>query len=605
MTIAIVTLSRRGLELARRLQGQLDGAVVHGLAGRADGADVPFTDTMGLLRRLFAEGQAMVGICAAGILVRAMGPLVADKRSQPPVVALAEDGSVAVPLLGGHHGANALARRIADLLGGMAAITTAGDLGFGLALDEPPSGWTVANPTTAKSLMAALLAGEPVKLAVQAGDGSWPDPAPFSDSGDLTLLVTDRAGCEDDRTLVVHPPVLALGVGCERGTDTAELKALIDETLAAAGLAPGAVAGLASLDLKSDEAAVLDCAERMSLPARFFSAAELEAEAPRLANPSDVVFKEVGCHGVAEGAALALCGPQAELVVPKRKSKRATCAIARNLKPIDASAAGRARGRLAVVGVGPGSDGWRTPEVTDALAQADEVVGYGLYLDLVDGLIAGKPRHGSELGEEEARARIALDLAAEGKDIALVCSGDPGIYALATLVFELLDRGNRPDWNRVQVTVMPGISALQAAAARTGAPLGHDFCAISLSDLLTPKETILKRLQAAAEADFVTALYNPQSKSRRELLPRTKEIFAAARPPETPVILARNLGRPDETVTITTLADFDIETVDMLTLVMIGSSMSRIFKSGDVARTYTPRGYAKKMSAPDSSEGSR
>ena len=599
MKIAIVALSRGGLELARRLQPSLDGAVVHGLAGRADGADLPFADTIVHLRGLFAEGTAIVGVCAAGILIRALGPQLSDKKAEPPVIALAEDGSVAVPLLGGHRGANALARRIADTLGGSAAVTTAGDLRLGLALDEPPEGWTVANPEVAKTLAAALLAGDPVRLAVEAGDDPWPDPAPFSDTGDLTLLVTDRAGCEDKRTLVVHPPVLALGVGCERGADVAELQTLVDEALAEVGLAPGALAAIASLDLKSDEEAVLACAGHFGLPARFFTAAELEAEAPRLANPSDTVFREVGCHGVAEGAALALAGPDAELIAQKRKSKRATCAVARSPRTIDASAAGKARGRLAVVGIGPGADAWRTPEATMALAGADEVVGYGLYLDLVDGLIAGKPRHGSELGEEEARARIALDLATEGKAVALVCSGDPGIYALATLVFELLDRESRPDWNRVEVTVVPGISALQAAAARAGAPLGHDFCAISLSDLLTPKETILKRLKAAADADFVVALYNPQSRRRRELLDEAKRIMLKARRPETPVIIGHNLGRSGERVDHVTLGDFDVESVDMLTLVMIGSSATRSFGQGTTVRTYTPRGYAKKMSGPD------
>jgi cobalt-precorrin 5A hydrolase/precorrin-3B C17-methyltransferase len=591
MKIAIVVLSHGGLELARRLQPSLDGAVVHGLAGRADGADLPFSDTMAHLQGLFAEGTAIVGICAAGILIRAVTPLLADKRSEPPVIALAEDGSVAVPLLGGHYGANRLARRIAAILDGAAAITTAGDLGLGLALDEPPVGWTVANPEVAKTLAAAMLAGDSVRLVVEAGDDPWPDSALFSDAGDLTLLVTDRAGRENKNTLVVHPPVLALGVGCERGAEIAELRTLVDETLAEEGLAPGAVAAIASLDLKSDEEAVLACAENLGLAARFFTAVELETEAPRLATQSEAVFREVGCHGVAEGAALALAGPDAELIVPKRKSARATCAIARSPKPIDIRVAGMARGRLAVVGIGPGADGWRTPEATMALAGADEVVGYGLYLDLVAGLIAGKPRHGSELGEEEARVRIALDLAAEGKSVALVCSGDPGIYALATLVFELLDREAYPHWNRVETTIVPGISALQAAAARAGAPLGHDFCAISLSDLLTPKETILKRLKATAEADFVVALYNPQSKTRRELLPLAKEILTTARPPETPVILARNLGRADETVTVTTLAEFDTESVDMLTLVMIGNSQSRTTSAN---RAYTPRGYSDK-----------
>ncbi|MDH3229518.1 MAG: precorrin-3B C(17)-methyltransferase [Alphaproteobacteria bacterium] len=591
MSTAIVALSRGGLDLARRIQPALEGAAVHGLAGRADTADVPFSDTAAHLRMLFAEGQAIIGICAAGILIRALAPLLADKRAEPPVVAVAEDGAAVVPLLGGHRGANALARRIADATGGAAAVTTAGDVGLGLALDEPPAGWAVANPEHAKPLAAALLAGEPVRLIVEAGDGSWPDPALFAADGDLTLRVTDRAGHDDATTLVVHPPVLALGTGCERGADPAELEQLVREALAAAGLAAGALAGIGSLVLKSDEPAMERLGTALGRPLRFFPAAELEAETPRLANPSDIVFQEVGCHGVAEAAALALAGPGGELVVPKRKSRRCTCAVARNPRAIDAMAHGCARGRLAIVGIGPGAAAWRTPEATMALADADAVVGYGLYLDLAGELIAGKKRHGSELGEEEARVRTALDLAAGGARIALVCSGDPGIYALATLAFELIEREDRDDWRRIDVTVVPGISALQAAAARAGAPLGHDFCAISLSDLLTPKETILKRLQAAAAAGFVIALYNPQSGTRRELLPRAKAILAAARPPETPVIVARNLGRGDETITITSLEAFDTEAVDMLTLVIVGNAQTRTTATG---RVYTPRGYKGK-----------
>jgi cobalt-precorrin 5A hydrolase/precorrin-3B C17-methyltransferase len=588
MSTAIIALSRRGLDLARRLQPALAGAAVHGLAGRVDSADVPFSDTAAHLRTLFAEGQSIVGICAAGILVRALAPLLADKRAEPPVVAVAEDGSVTVPLLGGHSGANALARRIAEATGGTAAVTTAGDVGLGLALDEPPAGWVVANPARAKPVVAALLAGEPVRLIVEAADGSWPDPSLFVVDGDLTLRVTDRPGLADETTLIVHPPVLALGTGCERGADAAELEQLVRNTLAEAGLADGAVAAIGSLDLKADEPAVQGLGETLGRPVRFFPAAELEAETPRLANPSEMVFQEVGCHGVAEAAALALAGPGGELAVPKRKSRRCTCAVARSPHPIDAMARGRARGRLAIVGIGPGTAAWRTPEATMALADADAVVGYGLYLDLAGDLITGKLRHGSELGDEEARVRTALDLAAAGGRIALVCSGDPGIYALATLAFELLDRADRDDWRRIDVAVVPGISALQAAAARAGAPLGHDFCAISLSDLLTPRAAIVKRLEAAAAADFVVALYNPQSGTRRELLPKAKRILAAARPAQTPVVVARNLGRDDEHVARTTLGDFDTGSVDMLTLVIIGNSQTRTTATG---RVFTPRGY--------------
>ena len=599
MSIAIVVLSRHGLDLARRLQPALKGAAVHGLAGRVEGADVPFSDTAAHLRMLFADGRAIVGICAAGILVRALAPLLADKRAEPPVIAVAEDGSVAVPLLGGHHGANALARRIADATGGTAAVTTASDLGLGLALDAPPEGWAVANPERAKPLAAALLAGRPVRLVVEAGDGSWPDPSPFAPDGDLTLLVTDRAGRDDEATLIVHPPVLALGTGCERGADAGELEQLVRTALEEAGLAEGAVVAIGTLDLKADEPAVQELGETLGRSLRFFTADELEAETPRLANPSQTVFREVGCHGVAEAAALALAGPGAELVVPKRKSARATCAVARSRRPIDAKARGRPRGRLMIVGIGPGAAAWRTPEATTALADADAVVGYGLYLDLAGDVIAGKPRYESDLGEEEARARTALDLAAAGGRIALVCSGDPGIYALATLTFELIDRESRDDWRRVEVAVVPGISALQAAAARAGAPLGHDFCAISLSDLLTPREAIVRRIEAAAMGDFVVAFYNPQSERRRELLPEAVRILAAARPAETPVIVARNLGRDDERIAHVTLADFDVESVDMRTLVIVGNRATRSVCAGSRVRTYTPRGYAtKKAQAP-------
>ena len=275
---------------------------------------------------------------------------------------------------------------------------------------------------------------------------------------------------EPGRDLVLHPPVLAVGVGCERGVEDSELIDLVDATLAAAGLAPGAVASVVSLDLKMDEAAVHAVAGRLGVEARFFTAAEVEAEAPRLANPSQVVFDAVGVHGVAEGAALAAVGADGALIVEKTASKRATCAVARAPATLEAAAVGRAQGRLAVVGIGPGGPEWRTPEATRALTEAGDVVGYGLYLDLLGDLIAGANRHQTPLSQEEERVRKALDLAAEGRSVALVSSGDAGIYALAALVFELLDAEDRVEWNRIALSVVPGVSALQAAAARIGAP---------------------------------------------------------------------------------------------------------------------------------------
>ena len=332
--------------------------------------------------------------------------------------------------------------------------------------------------------------------------------------------------------------------------------------------------------------------------ARFFDAARLERETPRLKNPSDLVYRETGCHGVAEGAALAGVGAEGDLVLPKQRSQRATCAVARSAEIVDPHFVGRARGSLAIVGIGPGAAAARTHEVEAAISKATDLVGYKLYLDLLGPLAEHKARHGYELGEEEMRVRIALGLAAEGRDVALVCSGDAGIYAMATLVFELIDREGNADWARVEIRGLPGVSAMQTAAARIGAPLGHDFCAISLSDLLTPWEAIEQRLLTAAAGDFVVAFYNPVSQRRRTQLAAAKDILLRHRPADTPVVLARNLGREGETVTVVTLGDLKVEDVDMLTLVIVGSSATRAVQRPDGGVwVYTPRGYAKKMDA--------
>jgi cobalt-precorrin 5A hydrolase/precorrin-3B C17-methyltransferase len=549
------------------------------------------------IAQLFRAGRPVIGICAAGILIRAVAPHLADKQSEPPLIAVAADGSSTVPLLGGHHGANLLSRRIAAVLQGIPAITTAGDLAFGLGLDEPPDGYTLANPQDAKGVMATLLRGGGGIRII--GEAPWlrGDNLPIREDGALVIEVTHRSLEGGPQHLVYHPRSIAIGVGCERNTKPVELIRLVQGVIDEAGIARDSIAGVYSLDLKADEPAVHELAKWFGVPFRVFDAAALEAETPRMANPSDTVFAEVGTHGVAEGAALAAAGPDAALIVPKRKSERATCAVALAPAPFDGASRGAMRGELHVVGTGPGDAQWLTPEARIALSEATDWVGYGLYLDLYPQLQAGKTLHRYELGEEETRVRAALDLAASGKRVALVCSGDPGIYAMATLVFALLEKEpQRKDWARVLVQVAPGISALQAAAARSGALLGHDFCTISLSDLLTPMEAILERVKAAATADFVIAFYNPVSQRRRHQLEMARDILLQHRPAETPVVLARNLGREGERVTLTTLAGLEIDKVDMLTVVLVGSSASRAIALPDGRRfAYTPRGYEKKF----------
>ncbi|SMC82510.1 precorrin-3B C(17)-methyltransferase [Rhizobium sp. RU36D] len=660
---AVVILSEAARETGERIARALGGEL-HGAAARVAGADVSFTEAKAHLQSLFLAGRPVVAVMASGALIRILAPVLADKHREPPVLAVSEDGSSVVPLLGGHHGANDLARQIASELGGHAAITTAGDLKFGVALDQPPAGYVLANPGNAKAVMAELVAGAGVRLtlgvpcsdtplwpaghlplkggdriaagvstvAVGSGDaerdsqpisplegemagrpeggmsrttGSRETPIaawlhnsrlPFDKEARVTLTVTDTQKKPDGLELVYHPKTLVLGMGCERHASAEEAIALAEQALQTAGLARESLAAVVSIDLKADEAAIHAVARHFGVPARFFTAARLEQEAPRLKNPSDVVFAEVGCHGVAEGAALAATGASGELVVAKIKSKGATAAIARAADLVDPDNIGRARGKLFVVGIGPGADQWRSPEVSQMVAASTDLVGYSLYLDLLGPLAEGKVRHDFDLGKEEARVVHAMELAGEGKAVSLVCSGDAGIYAMATLVFELFDKGGITDAaSRIEVQVSPGISALQAAAARVGAPLGHDFCTISLSDLLTPWEHIQRRVKAAGEGDFVIAFYNPVSMKRRTQLAYARDELVKHRPQDTPVILATNLGREGELVRVVPLGELNVDDVDMLTVVVVGSSESRTVRTGDGKTwVYTPRGYSGK-----------
>ena len=256
--------------------------------------------------------------------------------------------------------------------------------------------------------------------------------------------------------------------------------------------------------------------------------------------------------------------------------------------------------KLYVVSAGPGDRDLVAPKAIAAIEASTDLVAYGLYLDLLGDVCAGKQHHELPLGEEIGRARLALDLAASGKVTSLVSSGDIGIYAMATLVFELLDqqlqgKENHPEWLIVDIEVVPGISAMQAGASRVGAMLGHDFCTISLSDLLTPWQTIEKRLHACGQGDFVVSFYNPRSKKRDWQINTARDILLGYRPATTPVLLGRQLTREDETITMITLAELSADDVDMFTLVSVGNSESRHIVNGEREWIYTPRGYSKKL----------
>ncbi|MEM6376527.1 MAG: cobalamin biosynthesis protein, partial [Pseudomonadota bacterium] len=423
----VLVLNRSGESIARRIASTL-GLPLHGRAGRVEQVDVTFDNTLDHARDLFAAGRPIVGVCASGILIRAVAPLLNDKTREPPVISVSDDAAVVVPLLGGHRGANRLAADVAEILGATSAVTTAGDVSIGVALDSPPAGWRLSGGSAAKEIMAGLLAGEAYTLTGQA---DW--LAPLS----LCHNVTQAEGPEGrvtlapatgGKALIWTAQHLVLGLGCARGTPPTDMINHVFGMFQSEGIDNAAIACIATIDLKADEPAMHAVARELDLPIRFFPADELETQSPRLANPSDVVFAEVGCHGVAEGAALAAAGRQADLLVEKQKSINCTCAVAR-APDLLTKLRGQARGRLSVIGIGPGQSGWRTPEASRLIAETDELVGYGLYIDLLGPLAAGKKRSDFPLGGEEARCRYALEAAGEGRNVALVCSGDAGIYA--------------------------------------------------------------------------------------------------------------------------------------------------------------------------------
>ncbi|MFE1843329.1 precorrin-2 C(20)-methyltransferase [Streptomyces sp. NPDC059515] len=248
----------------------------------------------------------------------------------------------------------------------------------------------------------------------------------------------------------------------------------------------------------------------------------------------------------------------------------------------------REAGEVVVVGTGPAGPSWLTPETRGALAAADDLVGYTTYLDRVP-VRPGQRRHGSDNRVEAERAEFALRLAQRGRRVAVVSGGDPGVFAMATAV---LEAASAPEYAEVPVRVLPGVTAANAAAARAGAPLGHDYAAISLSDRLKPWEVIEARLGAAASADLVLALYNPGSRSRTWQVGKARELLLEHRAPDTPVVVARDVGGPGERVRIVRLADLDPATVDMRTILLVGSSQTRVVRRGDGEDVvWTPRSY--------------
>ncbi|WAL61584.1 precorrin-3B C(17)-methyltransferase [Thermocoleostomius sinensis] len=583
------------------------------------------------LTSLWQTHRSLVFCLATGAVVRLIAPYLQNKAIDPAVVVVDGTGRFVISLCSGHQGgADALTRTIAAHLGAT-PVLTGGSTSVGLpAIDQLgiPFGWTRGSGDWT-GVSAAVARQAPIQVIQEAGNTLWqqhlPSNHPFLFEGDTVegtasppepaqvplanpspqariwiSPIQRRFAPESTMPKVQwHPRVLWIGIGCERGTSRQLIETAIHEVCRAYHLAEGSIAGIATIDLKANEPGIIELCRDRRWPLRCFSAEQLRVVA--VPTPSTIVAAEVGTPSVAEAAAMLASAavrvenqeagswePGSNLRVTKKivRDPEQAGAVTVAIAEADQEYTGRS-GQLWLVGTGPGQLSQMTQAAQAAITQADVVIGYKLYVELIESLLRpGQMIEALPITQERQRANRAIELAQWGLSVAVISSGDCGIYGMAGLVLEQL-QAQGWDGKTPSVQVIPGISALQAAASKVGAPLMHDFCAISLSDLLTPWEVIEQRLVAAAQADFVTALYNPRSQTRTQQIGIAQQIFLQHRDPTTPVALVRSAYRSDEQITLTTLSLFLEEPIDMVTTVIIGNRSTRTHANWMI----TPRGY--------------
>jgi cobalt-precorrin 5A hydrolase/precorrin-3B C17-methyltransferase len=558
---AIVILGNGSLAIARSIQQVYPEALIHGLAERVEGADRVYHEFGATLREFYQQGTPIIALCAAGIVIRTLAPLLLEKGAEPPVLAVAEDGSAVVPLLGGLGGVNVMAREIAAALEVAAAITTSGELRFGTCLLNPPSGYALGDLELGKRFVSDLLAGETLRIE---GEAPWLALAQLPEDAQARLAVhvshAERTPAANELLIYPRNVVVAVDAGL------VNVASAVREALHQAKIAVQSLACLLAADTEMASSGLREAALELGVPLRFAGAEKVLGERLRTAigQPVSMLGSDTVAIGVAE-------------------------------QPLDPLQIGRPRGRLAVIGLGPGAAELMVPAVKAELARANDVLGYETYVRMAGPFRADQVLHCTDNREEMQRARHAFELAAQGRSVVVVSSGDPGVFAMAAAVLEALHESTDTYWHNVDLEILPGVSASLATAAQAGAPLGHDFCVLSLSDNLKPWAIIEKRLDLAAQADLALAFYNPISRSRPWQLGQALDIVARHRVPETPVVLGRDIGRPGQTLRVTTLGQLTPDQVDMRTMVLIGSSLTCVFpRVGGGDWVYTPRWYPSK-----------
>ncbi|KAA5832483.1 precorrin-3B C(17)-methyltransferase [Saccharopolyspora hirsuta] len=576
--IGLFAVTAAGRRAAADLAGRLgpDAVVADGPIGSA-------------VRRLWDHLDAAVFFLASGATVRLVGPLLRDERTDPGVVCVDEERRFAIALAGAQAGgANALAEQVADVLDCQPVVTTATD-GTGTApLDELVDQLDATVDGDLVRCGSAVLDGLPVRLVNPHGfplPALPPNVSPGVEAPLWTVVIDDRRPTEaEERTLRLIPRTLVVGVGSARGVSRTAVTEAIARLDSEHGLDPRAIRAIASVDGKADEAGILEAVQDLGFWHSADGGDELslltypaevlaDVEVP---NPSAAVRAETGTPSVAEASALHAgaelgYGAPVELVATKIKGDGVTVAAAR-IHP---------RGRLALIGLGPGAADLRVPRADAELRRASVVVGQDRYVDQVRHLLRpGTEVRATGAGDEEARAVEAVELAREGRAVALIGSGDTGVHAMASPALERADVD-------IEVVGVPGVTAVLAASALLGAPLGHDHALIGLSDLRTPWEVIERRVRAAAEGDLVVCFHNPSSDQRNRQLARALEILAEHRPATTPVGAVHQATRTGQRIWCAPISEFDPSQVGMSTTVVVGSSQSTVVGH----RMVTPRTY--------------
>jgi cobalt-precorrin 5A hydrolase/precorrin-3B C17-methyltransferase len=589
----IFYITNSGRAMAERLKGIFPSAEI-----------IKFNkSTTVTFERKWREAKNLIFIMATGIVVRTISPFLKDKKTDPAVVVIDEKGRYVISLIGGHlGGANELAKEIARYIGAEPVITTSSDINEHTALDlwAKENNLMIEDWSRLPLVMTKLINRGFLNVYLDTSQKiDLPhDFKSINEPKGVDLIITNKVNIIDDDAFYLRPKDLIVGIGFNSGTAKEEIEKAIKEVLEEYGLSFNSIHSIATIELKTKEKGLVDFANKYGLPIVSFTPKELNSISG--IDGSETVFKATGAYAVSEPAALLASGAS-ELLVPKQKHGNVTVAVAalsvtvkrsHQSSVISQQPSALSLQPIYIIGTGPGDMAFLTPKAKDTIMRSDVIVGYGTYIDLIKDLIKDKEVISTGMTQEIERAKKAVELALSGKTVSVISGGDPGIYGMAGLVLEIVrSHESRVKTQELKIEVIPGISALNACAARLGAPLMHDFAVISLSDRLTDWKLIEKRLEAAAKADFITVLYNPRSKGRPEHLKKAIEIFLRYRNSDTPVGIVKAAMRDNEDVIISNLKDMPFEDIDMQTTVIIGNSSTYIWNRWMI----TPRGYERKI----------